>query len=157
MSEEAKNRVMDAKALIKRDSASHQEDVQGELFPERLIKDMLDVERQRIDSMDKKTETARMWIKASDDADKRQFEYQMARLAGENAENERRHRLGRAVVLGGGMASICIITLLVGFMFFGSSEQSALAMECLKLLFVGIGGYGVIAGLLSLSKKLISG
>jgi hypothetical protein len=56
----------------------HESSGQTDLFPESLVREMLDVERKRIDSMDKKTETTRMWIEASDASDKRQCEFQMA-------------------------------------------------------------------------------
>jgi len=54
------------------------------------LQSMVELERQRIESFNKRTDVARYAIEANDAADRRQFEYQMAKLAADKEATERR-------------------------------------------------------------------
>lgn len=129
---------------------------QGDMFPEAVLKDFLDIERQRIASLDKKTETARLFIEASDASDKRQYEFQMAKLTTEDQDKQRKHRLAQVIFIGGGTCLIFIAIALLGFMFFGDPAQREEAIAAFKIVFTALGGYGVVSGGLGAAKKLIN-
>jgi len=129
---------------------------QGELFPESLVKEMLDVERRRIESMDKKTEMQLKFIEASDSSDERQYHYQMARLTSEDVDRNRKHSLVRVIILGGGGLLFLGTAVLIGMMFWGNPIQSALAVSIFEKLLIGLGGYGVFSGLASMIRKLVN-
>jgi stress-induced morphogen len=124
------------------------------LTKEMLVRDMMKIERERIASQDKKTETNRMLIRAQDDADKRQFRFHMKSLEYDNTRKIERHRLVTILSLGGGATLLAIFLLLLSFAFWGDTEQSEIAILALKIIMTGAGGYGVIATLISAIKKL---
>jgi len=68
---------------------------QQELFPAAAF---LQIERQRIDSYNRRSEVASQAVAASNEANKRQFEYQMAKLAAEESASKRKDVLATIVV-----------------------------------------------------------
>lgn len=131
----------------------HQE--RGVASEETLVREMLDLERQRIASQDKKTDTARLFIEAQDASDRRQFDFSMDKLNRDDSHRKERHKLLEKVIYVGGAVTILVLFSLLGFMFFGSPFQSGLALGALKTLFVGGAGYGLISGIVSATKKLL--
>jgi hypothetical protein len=125
---------------------------QEELFPAAAF---LQIERQRIDSYNRRTEVASQAVAANNEADKRQFDFQMAKLSSEDAASKRKDSLAQVVVIGLGLFGIAVIALFLVMAFFGSPAQSAIALQILKVLGVGSGGYGVISGLTGLIKRLM--
>ena len=67
---------------------------------------LVELEKQRIDSHNRRTDVARYAIEMNDASDKRQFEYRMARLATEESKSVRRHGLARNVAIGGGLGAV---------------------------------------------------
>ena len=69
----------------------------------------------------------------------------MAKLHTEDASNVRKHGLAKAIVLFAGIGAAVVLALLLGMAFFGSPTQSAMALQILVVLGIGIAGYGVLA------------
>lgn len=105
---------------------------------------LIEVEKQRIDSVNRRTDLARQAIEASDAADKRQFDYHMARLKTEEESSKRGHELARKIFYYGGGAILAFAVLLFGMLFFGNDGQSRLALEVLITVGKGLGGGGVL-------------
>jgi hypothetical protein len=124
---------------------------QQELFPAAAF---LQIERQRIDSYNRRSEVASQAVAASNEANKRQFEYQMAKLAAEESASKRKDVLARIVVIGLGIFGVILASLFLIMAFFGNAAQSTIALQILKVLGVGGGGYGIISGLASLIRRL---
>ncbi|MDH5722925.1 MAG: hypothetical protein OEY94_06355 [Alphaproteobacteria bacterium] len=120
-----------------------------------LVLQMLDIERQRIASEDRKTETARMMIQMQDDSDKRQFEFHMKRLEIDDRHTGNKHDLAKKLAVGGGFAMFSILVVLLGFAFLGNPQQSKIAMDAMKIILIGGGGWGVVSGLIAATKKLL--
>jgi hypothetical protein len=56
---------------------------------------LVDLERQRIDSFNRRTDVVRYAIETNDAADRRQYEYQMAELEADTAASRCRHSLSK--------------------------------------------------------------
>jgi IMP dehydrogenase/GMP reductase len=76
-------------------------------------------------------------------------------IASEDAHQTRKHKLAKTVILEGGSALIISLAVLIGVMFWGSAEQSALASNIFGKLFIGVGGYGVLSAAVIMIRKLI--
>ncbi len=115
----------------------------------------LQIERERIDSENRKTQVAIQAVAADDEADKRQFEFEMAKLAVEDSASKRRDDFTRLVVMAFGSFVAVVTGLFLLMAFFGNAAQSAIALEILKVLAVGGGGYGLISGLAGFIRRLM--
>lgn len=121
-----------------------------------LVKQMLDIEEKRIESIDKKTENAKLFILKSDEADQRQYLFQMERLRNQENENKRKHKLVKTIIIGGGLFVIAFLGILCWFAFNGDKAQSDNAIKCFSFLFTAVGGYGVFQGTFAAIKKLLN-
>lgn len=121
---------------------------------EMLAQEVLEIEKERIASQDRKTETVRRWIKATDDADKRQHAFSMNRIRNENNRAIDRHNLIRKLIVGGGLFIVFIVLLLLYFIFLGNTEQTENALLFVKYVAIGTAGYGIIHILTAAVKKL---
>jgi hypothetical protein len=128
---------------------------QNDLFPGTLLQQALDVERQRIDSANRRTDVALQAVKASDESDRRQFEFQMEKLHSDDRASIRRDGLAKVVVVGLGIFGVGVVVLFLVMAFFGSPTQSQIALDILGKLAIGGGGYGVIAGLVNFTRRLL--
>jgi hypothetical protein len=118
------------------------------------LKILADLEKQRIESYNRRTDVARYAIEMNDAADKRQFEYRMAELEAGRTSSIRRHALAQNVAVGSGLGGGLIIALLLIMAFFGSSEQSAIAIQIFIVLGIGVGGYGAIEAVVRAVSRL---
>ena len=81
---------------------------QYEFFP---LQTLIDLEHQRIASIDKRTDVGLNAIKAQDAADQRQFEYHMERLRTDGERSQGRHSLAKTIFYWGGTTVIASIVL----------------------------------------------
>ena len=116
---------------------------------------LIDLERQRIESTNRRTEVIRYAIETNDAADKRQFDFQMAKLQNDADASRRRHRLARNAILGGGAVVVVVVGFLLDMTFFGTPEQSSMALAILRTLGIGLGGYGVIGGIVATIRRAL--
>lgn len=115
----------------------------------------LQIERERIDSQNRRTQVASQAGAASNDAVKRHLEFEMAKLAAEDSASKRKDNLARIVIFAFGSFVAVVASLFLYMAFFGNSAQSAIAIEILKVLAVGGGGYGLISGLAGFIRRLM--
>ena len=118
------------------------------------LQSLINLERERIESADRRTEVARLFIDTSDTSDKRQFDYRMAKLSADDESDRRNHGLARIVTFIASGLGIAVLALLLVMAFFGSKEQSETAIQVLKVLGIGAGGYGFIEGIIRGIGKL---
>ncbi len=129
---------------------------QQELLPGDLLQRVLEVERQRIDSTNRRTDVVLQAVKASDESDRRQFEFQMEKLRSDERVRNERDGLAKAVVFGGGFFGACVGTLFLFMVFFGTHEQSSTALSLIEKIAIGGGGYGIIAGIITAIRRLLA-
>lgn len=122
-------------------------------FPPAL-RSLIELERERIDSANRRTEVVRFAIESNDASDKRQFEFRMAELEAGRASSARRHTLAQKVVFSATGIGVVILALLFGMAFFGNPDQSAVAIKILEVSGVGIGGYGLIGAVVRATSQL---
>ena len=118
-----------------------EEVVQAELFP----KDIIELEKERIRSYDRRTEIAKAAIDASSAADERQYQYHMEKLKTDAEQADKRFSFCKQVVIWGGGASFLFVLFLIATSLFGSEIQAKTAFTLLKVMFTALGGYGVIS------------
>jgi hypothetical protein len=119
------------------------------------IQILVDLEKKRIESFNRRTDVARYAIEMNDAADKRQFEYRMAELDAGRTASQRRHALARTISIGIGLGGGAIIALLLWMAFFGTSDQSDMAIKIFVILGIAIGGYGAIEAVIRAITKLL--
>ena len=88
MNDEARTERNQEKDLVPRQSPDSTDSVQGELWP---ISELLQLERKRVDSQNRRTEVAHRAIEASDAADQRQYDYHVEKLRRDDEARRRRH------------------------------------------------------------------
>ena len=113
-----------------------------ELVP--LLQAQLDIERRRIESNDRRTETILEAVRAADAAVRRQHDFQIRRLENEEHSSRRRHQLTRQIVYWGGASVLLVLALLLAMLFFGDEGQIESALAFLKVLGIALGGGGVL-------------
>lgn len=118
------------------------------------LQSLVDLERQRIESFNKRTEVVRYAIETNDAADRRQYDYQMAKLNAETNAATRRHALLRWLTIGGGTVVTVFVGTLLVVSLWGTPGQSDIALTILKVLGTGLGGYGLINGAQALIRRL---
>ncbi len=105
--------------------------------------EVLDLERERIKSQDKRTEIARLAIEKNDDADKRMFDFHMAKLQQDTSVKSQQVIIARNLIYGGSAVTAAIVALLLYFALFGEPDKSALAIELLSTVTKGLSGIGI--------------
>ena len=123
-----------------------------DLNPE--LRAILDLERERIQSTNKRTDAARAAIVASDAADQRHFNYRMEELKADDG-----FRLNRLAYIKKFLAVFAFfVVVMFGLMmymaFWGEPGQSAIALEFLKFALAAAAGWGVISGLIRFVGRL---
>lgn len=141
--------------LASQESASKPE--QLELFRHDLFKELMAVERQRLEASTRRTDVVKMLVEANDAADKRQYEFQMAKLESGNVDLRNRHTLLSRTILGGGIFVILVVALFLYMAFFGNENQRETAIKILTVFGTGLGGAGIFRivteGLKRISSK----
>lgn len=127
-----------------------------------LFADALEVERERIRSQDRRTDVVRAAIDANDASDKRQFEFQMAKLSEEASRRQEQSEIERKrIALAVGIASLfgvfsVVLSLLVFYMmFFGDERQSQMAGDFMSIVGTGIGGFGLVYAAIAAFRALV--
>ncbi len=79
----------------------------------------------------------------------------MAKLGVEDSASKRRDDFTKLIVVAFGAFVAVVVGLFLFMAFFGNAAQSAIALEILRVLAVGGGGYGVISGLAGFIRRLM--
>ena len=124
---------------------ARREEVPGaqiELWPE-----MLQLERERIESHDRRTEVLSQMVAADDAADQRLFEFQLEKMRRDDEDRSERRTFGMRLIwalLAGAVLLVGASLLLIAF---GDEGQRTAATYLLAVLVTMGGGYGLIAAL----------
>ena len=125
----------------------------GDLLP---VAELIALERERIDSQNRRTDIARRVIDASDAADKRQYEYHREKLLRDDADRKRRHASDMKVVWGLFASAMALAVVLFWMIFAGDDTQRTVASELLETIVTGLGGFGVGWALLNGIRRTLS-
>lgn len=123
--------------LVPRDEDLEQSDRQMWAF-----KQLIELERQRVDSNNRRTDVAVKAIAASDASDKRQYEYHVEKLR--QGADERKGRHGSAVKFAWAVFALAVVSgaFVVGMLFFGNDSQRDAAETLLRTIGTAVGGAG---------------
>lgn len=106
-------------------------------------KEMMELERERIRSSDRRNDVALRAIEANDAADKRQFEFHMARQEQDLIVKKEQIKMMKYLVIGGSITSLLIFSVLGYMLFFGSEHQSQIASKAIETIVSALGGIGI--------------
>lgn len=125
-----------------------------ELSARKAFEQLVDLERQRIESTNRRTEIALKAIEASDAADKRQYEYHVERLRQRSRARNERHRS----IVKFAWAALATVVLAGGFvvsmLFFGNEAQRMAAQDILRTVATAVGGAGALWALMSALRRM---
>ncbi len=123
--------------------------------PEEVFAEFVNLAKDRNVLEDRRLSLQEKALELADAQDKRQFEFHSKSRDQHHDRSTRRSSFGRqfmSVALG---ISILVLGLLLWFAFVGDERQSAIALEVLKTLLTGIGGYGVIHSVTLAARRLM--
>jgi hypothetical protein len=126
----------------------------GELVPAEPLHELLQLERERIDSNNRRTEVMRLAIEANKESDRQQFDFSMAQLGHESTKTESKHSIAKLVIYVGGSFVLILFAFLIGMAFFGSPYQAQIAFDLVKIILAGVAGYGVITGIVNFLRRM---
>ena len=145
-----RNRDNDLVARPVRPSA---DSAQNELWP---VSELLELERRRVDSQDRRIDVARRAIEASDAADQRQYDYHVERLRRDDEARKHRHESGIRLLWTVFGAGLLLTGLFFWMIFFGDDAQRTVALDILKTVGTGLGGFGIVWFLLHGIRQLLA-
>ena len=121
---------------------------------EPIIREVLDVEKERVNRDNRRTALMERTLDFADTKDKRQYEFASKTRDAEMALRKDRLRLLRTIVwVVLGLGSVILLSLL-GLVFFGNEDQRATAAALASPALIGLAGYGVITTLTRALKAL---
>ena len=113
---------------------------QQELFSKD---EFLELERLRIDSVNKRTEVAQAYIDANSAADQRRYNFHIQKMESDRQERSETRKATTKFLWAFLGASSFFSLVLFYMLFLGNPEQVENAKTLLKTLGTGIGGFGV--------------
>ena len=122
---------------------------------EQALRDLLDVEKQRIIRDNRRTDLREKALEVTAARDRRMFEF-MSKTRDDNVALEREKlKLVSGVVWALlGLAGFTVFAVL-GFFFLGNETQRAAAARIGSPAVIGVAGYGVIKTLVTVVRKLV--
>ena len=127
------------------------------LSPEdhQILRDLLDVQRQRIVMESRRADVATKALEIADVQDQRRFEFASKTHDDSVAlEKEKLKRVSAVVWALLGLAGVVVLAML-GFFFLGNETQRAAAASLVTPVLIAVAGYGVIKTLVTAVKGLI--
>jgi len=104
---------------------------------------MLDLEKERIKSNDKRTEIARLAIEKNDESDKRMFDFHMAKLHQDTGIKSQQVIIARNLIYGFSAVFVIVGSVLLYFSLFGNPNQASLAADLLNTGLKALSGIGL--------------
>jgi len=105
--------------------------------------DMLELEKERIKSHDKRTDVAILAIQKNDEADKRMFDFHMAKLSQDANIKVQQVSIARNLIYGACFILTAVSLALLFFSFYGNQEQSQIASSLISSIAKGLSGIGL--------------
>jgi hypothetical protein len=113
---------------------------QPDFFP---ASEFIELEKQRIQSFDRRTEVARAAVEADRESEKDLFAYHMKRLENVDGQHKREHRFASRFIWACLGVSLIFAVFLVAMAFFGLPGQQAMAIVILNALLKLASGAGL--------------
>ena len=136
------------------DLARRDEDPDAPATQAWAFEQLVELERQRVEGNNRRTDVALKAIAANDAADKRQYEYHVERLRQDSKDRNERHRSVVKLL----WATLGVTVLVGGFvfymLFFGNDAQRAVARDLLTTIGTAVGGAGAIWVIKSAIQRL---
>ena len=123
-----------------------------------LFGEIVKIEHRRLDEQNKRTELAGRAFGILDQKDRRQTELATKQLEADERADVRRHKLVSRIVwtlVATVGATGTAIAAAVALVFFGTPEQSEMAVAMLKFLGIAGGGFGVGHVMLTAMRRLL--
>jgi len=120
------------------------------------VSELIRLERDRIQSFDRRTDVAFKAIDANDASDERQFEFHMEKLRRDDKDRQMRHSSGLKLVWASMSFTVFTLVFLILMAFFGSPDQQTTAERILIVLGTGVGGAGIFFMLTQILRRLSS-
>ncbi len=114
--------------------------LQGELLK---MSEMVQLERDRIKSHDRRTEISSQALNAAADSDERQYNYHMDKLRRDDEDRRDRRKSGMLLIWSISGISAVFLGFLLLMGFFGDPTQREAAKALLSTLGTGTGGFGI--------------
>ena len=122
---------------------------------EQVLRDLLNVEKQRINRDNRRADVAEKALEVADAHDRRMFELaSKSREDNVTLEREKLKRVSGVIGVLLGLAGVIVLAVL-GFLFLGNETQRAAAAGIGSPALIAIAGYGVIKTLVTVVKGLI--
>ena len=125
--------------------------VQGELF---TGSDLINLERERIASFDRRTDVVKAAIEAEKENNDHAYQFHMRQLEISDGRSLREHIFGRRFLWSAFGVIAAAFTFLMYMSFFGAPDQREIAMAVLSTLFKGAAGAGIFVLLRQVWNKL---
>lgn len=156
MSDEAKpepGKDRDDNLVVAQQSPASTESVQGELWPASAL---VTLERERVASRDRRTEVTRQAIEAENAADQRQYDYHVEKLRRDDEDRKRRHESGIRLLWALFTVTVGLTGFVFWMIFFGDDAQRSAAIDILRTIGTGLGGFGVVWFLLTAVRRFLA-
>ncbi len=108
-------------------------------------RELLQLERERIASHDRRTKVVERTVEATDAADQRHFEFQLERMRRRDADRAVRRTFGMRLIWALFTAAGLILGASLLLIAFGDDDQRTAATYLLAVLVTMTSGYGLIA------------
>ena len=112
--------------------------------PLALLDQVVQIEHERIQSQNRRTEVALHAVDASDAADKRQYDFHLRQLESNERLAKARLSLGSRIALGVGLIVSVFLLAILYMTFFGSEAQAGQARQLLVWAFTAVAGGGLL-------------
>ena len=127
--------------------------IQGEIWPAETL---IQLERDRIDSYNRRTDVARQAVEANEAADQRQFNFHMEKLKRDSDDRADRRVTGFRMLWVFISVATASMALLLWMAFFGDDAQRQIAMDLVGKLVNGVAGFGIIWAIIYAFRRLIT-
>lgn len=117
------------------------------------VDNLIDLERARIDNLNRQVEVAKESIAASERNDKRLFDFSMQRLQYKMDAFRARQKTSKTLLYAGGLVFVLALGFLLFHAFYGNEKQNEYAVAIIKNLAIFFAGYGFISGIAALVKR----
>ena len=121
----------------------------------KTIATMADLEGRRIGVQEERNKVVMRALEVSENTDKREFEFHSKRLESEERGRDKSYSLARLVVIYGGSAAVSLVAFVVGMAFFGSEDQSAIALRMIGEGSKAAGGAGFLYLVWAAVRRLV--
>jgi Fe2+ transport system protein B len=104
------------------------------------FRQLMEIERARIDSSNRRTEVVREMVQAQTEQNIREHEFALAKITLDDTSESRRLNIFKVLVYSAGLFGVVVFFLLFYIVFFSNSEYSPIAQGWLSNAFKALAG-----------------